>query len=437
MMSESANGDKSDEKKETVVIQEKMETEEREEVASKQQVNENKNSSAEKDNGTMKVTENKENSNGDEKKNVEEGKETVLNDEDGADESEEELPPGLLEQPVEILKDKRERKKVARFTYDDSPAPSAEKKKIEIKEGKGIKLGDHPRVEFNLNRNKGEDLRIIHKLFFGVFGDTHHCKKNIRNFSGFTFEKDSPEYEKKEDYIGRRGDAAGVLSLTSGQTFYWTFEFTLDNLKWAMTVCDVENKKGKKDDLIDNLLEWCLCPKPSGKSLPKKRKRGEKKKTKTPRKPRKSKDATPNDTNTILSSDDLSSDSDSEVEEKMTSPKPAKAAKTQKSPASSTKKKTPQNRKSSGSPKKIAKIKIGNAKKDSVSSDDSDDEPLLKKSAPTNAQIRKSVEKILKGANLEEITMKAVCIKVYELYPDFDLSSRKPFIKETVKKIIS
>lgn len=52
-----------------------------------------------------------------------------------------------------------------------------------------------------------------------------------------------------------------------------------------------------------------------------------------------------------------------------------------------------------------------------------------------NAQIRKSVEKILKGANLEEITMKSVCMKVYEQYPDFDLSERKPFIKETVKKV--
>jgi len=33
------------------------------------------------------------------------------------------------------------------------------------------------------------------------------------------------------------------------------------------------------------------------------------------------------------------------------------------------------------------------------------------------------------------ITMKAVCIKVYSLYPDFDLSDKKAFIKETVKAV--
>jgi len=36
---------------------------------------------------------------------------------------------------------------------------------------RGIKLGEHPRVEWQLQRNKIEDLKIIHKLFFGVFGD--------------------------------------------------------------------------------------------------------------------------------------------------------------------------------------------------------------------------------------------------------------------------
>jgi len=52
-----------------------------------------------------------------------------------------------------------------------------------------------------------------------------------------------------------------------------------------------------------------------------------------------------------------------------------------------------------------------------------------------NAQIYAAVEKILKGANLEEITMRNVCLQVYKLYPEFDLSERKPFIKESVKKV--
>ncbi|CAK8691487.1 unnamed protein product [Clavelina lepadiformis] len=59
----------------------------------------------------------------------------------------------------------------------------------------------------------------------------------------------------------------------------------------------------------------------------------------------------------------------------------------------------------------------------------------ISRSLKQNSEIRKAVEKILKGADLEVITMKAVCVKVYSLYPDFDLSDRKAFIKETVKKV--
>lgn len=45
------------------------------------------------------------------------------------------------------------------------------------------------------------------------------------------------------------------------------------------------------------------------------------------------------------------------------------------------------------------------------------------------------VKKILDGANLEEVTMKSVCRQVYESYPDFDLTHKKLFIKETVKSV--
>ena len=49
------------------------------------------------------------------------------------------------------------------------------------------------------------------------------------------------------------------------QSTHLHFRFTLDNLKWAITVCDVDKKSKIKDDYIDNLLGWCLDPRPSGK----------------------------------------------------------------------------------------------------------------------------------------------------------------------------
>lgn len=50
-------------------------------------------------------------------------------------------------------------------------------------------------------------------------------------------------------------------------------------------------------------------------------------------------------------------------------------------------------------------------------------------------EIKSYVKEILEGANLEEITMKTVCKKVYAHYPHFDLSHKKDFIKTTVKSV--
>ncbi|KAL2084531.1 hypothetical protein ACEWY4_020049 [Coilia grayii] len=72
-------------------------------------------------------------------------------------------------------------------------------------------------------------------------------------------------------------------------------------------------------------------------------------------------------------------------------------------------------------------------------SDDSsdDDTPLIKmiKKPPTNDQIKTTVQDLLKEANLEEVTMKQLCQKVYDAYPEFDLTSRKDYIKQTVKSV--
>ncbi|MEQ2173563.1 hypothetical protein GOODEAATRI_033308, partial [Goodea atripinnis] len=66
-----------------------------------------------------------------------------------------------------------------------------------------------------------------------------------------------------------------------------------------------------------------------------------------------------------------------------------------------------------------------------------DDEPLIRiiKKAPTDDQLKKIVENLLKEANLEEMTMKQICQKVFDTYPEHDLSGRKDFIKHTVKTV--
>ncbi|XP_053289351.1 protein DEK [Pleuronectes platessa] len=112
-------------------------------------------------------------------------------------------------------------------------------------------------------------------------------------------------------------------------------------------------------------------------------------------------------------------DSDTQPEEKPTkkkSPAVKPAAKTKKADSSS------------------------NSKNNTNTADDSsDDEPLIKmiRREPSDAQLKETVQSLLKEANLEEMTMKQICQKVFDTFPDHDLSSKKDYIKQTVKSLIT
>ncbi|XP_055782092.1 protein DEK-like isoform X2 [Salvelinus fontinalis] len=118
--------------------------------------------------------------------------------------------------------------------------------------------------------------------------------------------------------------------------------------------------------------------------------------------------------------DEDEKDSESEVEKPKNKPsaKRAALAKTKKADSSSNKQ------------KKTASNALD-------SSDD--DEPLIKmiKKPPTDEQLKETVKRLLKDANLEEMTMKKICQKVYDTYPEYDLTSRKDYVKQTVKTLIS
>nr|XP_020512867.1 protein DEK-like [Labrus bergylta] len=117
---------------------------------------------------------------------------------------------------------------------------------------------------------------------------------------------------------------------------------------------------------------------------------------------------------------EISDESESEAEEKPKKKKsaPAKpAAKTKKADSSS------------------------NSKNNTNTAEDSsdDDEPLIKmiKKAPTDEQLKETVQSLLKEADLEEMTMKQICQRVFDTYPDHDLTSKKDYIKQTVKSLIT
>ena len=75
---------------------------------------------------------------------------------------------GLLDQPL-VLEGKRKRKSVQSFQSPDS-APS-KKKKVEVEEGRGLKLGDISSVDAALNKKKTDELRPLYKLLFDQQGN--------------------------------------------------------------------------------------------------------------------------------------------------------------------------------------------------------------------------------------------------------------------------
>lgn len=59
---------------------------------------------------------------------------------------------------------KREKKKVQRLEL--TPPSASKDKKLDIPEGSGEKLGDIPRIEFQLSKTLSDDLRPLHRLLF-------------------------------------------------------------------------------------------------------------------------------------------------------------------------------------------------------------------------------------------------------------------------------
>ncbi|KAI8501482.1 hypothetical protein Bbelb_207530 [Branchiostoma belcheri] len=169
-------------------------------------------------------------------------KEEQPNEEDEDDESSDEELVGLLEKDP-VVEGKRQRKKTERLEVEVITTP---KEEFRIPEGKGTKLGEIERVEWQLQRNKSEDLKPLHRILFNKGGAATVIKRHIRQFSGFDFEKDSKEYEKKKEQILR---------------------YTVAALKYFCDTLDIE-KKGNRDELVEKLMEFLMEPVSSGKAIP-------------------------------------------------------------------------------------------------------------------------------------------------------------------------
>ncbi|CAG9764007.1 unnamed protein product [Ceutorhynchus assimilis] len=393
----------------------------------------------------------------------------------------------LLDQPLETS-GKRERKNVQKFDEEDN---KKEPQKIEFEEGAGTPLGEIPRVEASINRYKSDELKFLHKLLFKGQATKAMFKKNIRKFNGFSFEKDSDEYKKKIDVLkksevkvlkttceildlqktgnrdeiservmeflmepkdsgkpvggtGRPKRASAVRANNRGliQTLSVGYsshdDYSSDDKQASRSRRDKVGKRAnlKEDSSSDEEFKPGDASDASDEK-PRavgKRKRGRPKKGSS-------------EEEELASS--LSGGSSDESDDAPKSKRRKSVTKNSKA-----KPKTPSRR---GRPAKAAPPRSAakrGRKPKNVSSEDeeedekmeegssSEDEPLVKKKAkasepPTDDEIKDFIKSVLEGANLEEITMKTVCQRVYDNYPKFDLTARKNFIKSTVRSLIS
>ncbi|XP_059351034.1 protein DEK-like isoform X2 [Daphnia carinata] len=435
---------------------------------------------------------------------------------DKEDESEsEDAPVGLLDRSPEVT-GTRVRKQVERLNINSSASTeSPDRRKNELMPGKGIKLGTSPKILAQLQSVKQSDMVLLHRLLFKRPGTAHEIKKNIREFSGYPFNKEDKEFESRKHMLEKN---------------------TLTDLKFICQILCLE-KSGTKEGVIERILEFCLCPNPSSKPVAKKNKKATKEsKKKTSAKQDGDKSAKSSPKKNITSSEtveDDSSTSDEEGDEEnhssekeespkptpvkkanknVSTPKPTKEVTTPKATkkavaskenkevsATNSKKKPPKK-----SPKKSEiKIKLpltnkGKKKSAPIENSDSEEDKKLidqevdktiedeksidkpvdkekenkksmkepstspKKSVadndeklvndspstvkspataksiePTNDELANTIKQILKGANLEDMTMKNLCRQVYDKFPECELEkTKKDFIRSTAREIL-
>ncbi|KFO78604.1 Protein DEK, partial [Cuculus canorus] len=337
-------------------------------------------------------------------------------DEDGEEEEEEEEEE---KEKSLIVEGKREKKKVDRLTMQVS---SLQKEPFTITPGKGQKLCEIERIQFFLSKKKTDELRNLHKLLYNRPGTVASLKKNVGQFSGFPFEKGSDQYKKKEEMLKKFRNAM---------------------LKSICEVLDLE-RSGVNSELVTRILNFLMHPKSSGKPLPKSKKtpskggKKERSSTGTTRKAKRTKypeilsDESSSEEDEKKEKDDSSEEKESEDEP------PRKASKRERSKKTTSKaKKAVKSANVKKADSSTTKKNQNSSRKESESEDSSDDEPLIKKlkKPPTDEEIKETVKDLLAHANLEEVTMKQICKKVYEKYPNYDLTDRKDFIKGTVKEV--
>ncbi|RKP13712.1 hypothetical protein BJ684DRAFT_19826 [Piptocephalis cylindrospora] len=239
--------------------------------------------------------------------------------------------------------------------------------------GTGEPIGDMEDVCFRINKLLSSDLTLkhIHSLMYGRPGKATVLKKNIRIWNGC---------------------ASGTEEVNRIRMHTKLDKFPISTIKPLARVFGLE-LKGTKEELVDRLITFLLCPSNSQRThssipIPKKKTKAIAKKTKAT-----------NDTSTS---------------------------------AAPRKRKIKEDQEAEAKPKKVTKREV------SPQSSDDEDEPLGKmlpmpsSKATTDSTIISKVQKIIQEADLDILTAKGVCKQLAKSFPDLDIKTRKSWLHQQI-----
>ncbi|RCN45715.1 DEK protein [Ancylostoma caninum] len=309
-------------------------------------------------------------------------KENQENDEEAAEQEEDEheaemqeQKKGIFDMPLEV-EGKRERHKVERISIG---TPTVKKAPTEMKMGNGVPLGDIAYIEDQLKKHSANELQVIHRFIYGHVGKPTIIRREIRRFTGFAFEEDTPEFKHKVAYLQK---------------------LTIQQLNMMKKILGLHSGGNTKDALVTTIMVFMMKTVDHERKVPGK-KRKSSAKTPTAKRSRKSK----------------GSDEKKESETKETSPK------------------TDSDSDSSEAAKKKTKKTTKKDSDDDTSSNSSADAPQENK--PSEEELESVIEELLSTFDLAQVSMKQMCQAVIERFPGTNIGNRVDFLKSKIKQCLS
>jgi len=151
----------------------------------------------------------------------------------------------VLEQSV-ILEGKRSRKPTLRLEISESlPA----KKELSIPQGHGKPLGEIEYINYQISHASTDALSRMRSICFGRRGNKATIRKNLREFKGFEFERDSNEYQKH---------LSNLIKLKK------------DQLRSISNIIGLPST-GRNTDHAERILNFLIEPIDEGKKIPEKK----------------------------------------------------------------------------------------------------------------------------------------------------------------------